>query len=75
VDATSAEIESEMKGKDCPICYTARIAMRIPRDESKRRYENPGDLFFIDAWGECNVPGLNNERFALFIVDDVTKFT
>ena len=62
VDATPAEIESEMKDKDCLICYTARIAMRTPRDESKRRYENLGDSGcgeFAPTMGSSKQPSIS----------------
>jgi hypothetical protein len=71
---TDKQIQAKLKDQ-CPVCATTRALYRIPRDPADRHYENVGELVTVDTWGPYPVPGLKGERYALFLIDDATRFT
>lgn len=74
INVTDAQIKAKIKDI-CPICYTTRALYKIPRDPAKRNFQNFGELVTVDTWGPYPVPGLKNERYALFLIDDATRYT
>ena len=71
---TDAQIKAKLKD-NCPICHTTRALYKIPRDPANRHYQQFGELVTVDTWGPYPVPGLNGEKYALFLIDDATRFT
>jgi hypothetical protein len=74
IKVTDRQIAAKIKDV-CPVCYTTRALYKIPRDAANRHYEHFGELVTVDTWGPYPVPGLKGERYALFLIDDATRYT
>lgn len=70
---TDKQIQNKL-GAICPVCATSRAVFPIPRDPATRRYQDPGDLIHVDAWGPYAIKGIENTKGFVAITDEATRF-
>ena len=70
---TTKQIAAKVKAI-CPVCATIRAINKIPRDPARRQFNAVGDLLIADSWGPYPIEGLNRVRYALFVIDDATRY-
>ncbi|KIW90700.1 uncharacterized protein Z519_08483 [Cladophialophora bantiana CBS 173.52] len=74
LNITKAQINAK-RGAICPICAITKATVRIPRDPARRRGTRPGEIMHSDSWGPYPVVGVQGVRFALFLIDDFSRYT
>ena len=74
LNLTKAQINAK-RGAICPICAITKATVRIPRDPARRRATRPGEIMHADTWGPYPIEGAQGVRFALFLIDDYSRYT
>ena len=73
-ELTNKQIRAKLKVV-CPVCAITKVVIRIPRDPADRRFKEYGKLLIIDTQGLYPILGLEGERYALFVIDDATRYS